>query len=79
MPDCNEELATFEVELILHICGYEKTAKHTVSAPNADKAKYEALLNETHNEPLTYEEFMNGDEWEDDFMIYNVYSVTLVV
>jgi hypothetical protein len=66
----------YQVKLTLIIGEYEKTTEHIVQAVNAELAGYTALCDETHNEPLSFSEYDDGVEWEDDFMIYRVYSVT---
>ena len=64
----------YAVELTLHLGEYEKSALNWVSAESPQDAEYQALCDETHNEPLSRESYAGGSEWWDDDMLYRVYS-----
>ena len=64
----------FKVDLIIYTGGYEKMVTHLVEADIEENARYDALCAETHNDPMSFSEFMNDMEWEDDCMGYRVYS-----
>lgn len=73
-----EDMPMFYVTLRLYIGGYEKCVSTFRRAANSDDAEYDALCGETHNEPLTRQQFDDGDEWWDDYMIYKIDSVERV-
>ena len=56
--------------------GYEKTIQSFRKANSIEDAAYDALVGETHNEPLTRKQHDNGDEWWDDCMLYRIDHVT---
>ena len=62
------------VSITILVNSYEKSSLHLVEADCKDNAIYDALCGETHNEPLSFEEFMNDVVWDDDGMIYQVRS-----
>ena len=66
------------VTLMIHLDGYEKSTKSSQAAINWADARYQALVGETHNTPLTRDEYDNGDEWWDDCMLYRVSHVKVV-
>lgn len=63
------------VTLLLRLGEYEKHVTQIQHTTSKDKAGYDALCDETHNEPLTRAQYNRGDEWWDDCYIYEVYSV----
>lgn len=71
-------LKQYEVVILVNVSGYEKQVMARVEANNEEDAMYEALCNETHNEPLTREQYDNGDEWWDDIFIYVIDSCNLI-
>lgn len=69
-------MSNFLISLRIHSDGYEKVIPHLITdVACEDDACYQALVNETHNTPLTREEYDNHEEWEDDCMIYRVCDV----
>jgi hypothetical protein len=64
----------FKVDLIVYVDGYEKMITHLVEADIEENARYDALCAETHNGQMSFSEFMNDMEWEDDCMGYRAYS-----
>lgn len=51
---------------------YEKCETTFRKAESEDDAAYAALVGQTHNTPLTREEYDNGEEWWDDYMVYRI-------
>ena len=60
----------FLVSLTIRLGDYEKNVDSFIEAMNKADAEFIALCNETHNEPLTREEFDQGKDWWDDYMVY---------
>lgn len=65
----------YVVEIEIIVGGYEKSASVTVEADSEIDACYKALVSETHNTPLTYQEYHNGDLWVDDIFTYRIMNV----
>lgn len=66
----------FIVKLKLHIGDYEKHTVQAIQAQDEAAAETKALDNETHNTDDAGRD-KNG-VWWDDYMIYQIYSVTAV-
>ena len=67
----------YYVTLELFICEYEKTSCSFQEADSPSQAEYNALYGETHNTDgvPSFDAWCEGsDDWEDDYMIYRVYS-----
>lgn len=54
----------------MYINDYQKSTHSVQEAENAQDAFFFAMVGETHNEPLTREEFDKGLNWYDDDMLY---------
>jgi len=64
------------VKLMLRIGDYEKHTVQAIQAQDEAAAEAKALENETHNTDDAGHD-INGDWW-DDYMIYQLYSITAV-
>ena len=64
----------YYVTIFINLGDYEKYNHVIVQADSREDAEYQALCDETHNTPLTREEFDNCDDWWDDYMLYSIYS-----
>ena len=68
----------YVVTLLLRLGEYEKHTRQLLEAESEDDACYLALCGETHNAPLTKEQYDNDDEWWDDCSIYEIDGVKVV-
>ena len=61
----------FKVVLRLYLGEYEKAVQYYVEASDANHATYQAICDETHNTPPTFEEWMEEQEfWDGDVGLY---------
>ena len=65
----------YAVDIRIHVCGYEKCTQHIIEADDEQIAEYQALCDETHNEPLTWKQFLKDEQWEDDIFVYTIDNV----
>lgn len=68
MSNSNQKLYVVTIEI--RMGEYEKDVTTFRLAESKEDAEYDALSGETHNDGLTREQFDNGEEWWDDYMVY---------
>ncbi|ACH64659.1 hypothetical protein VFMJ11_B0086 (plasmid) [Aliivibrio fischeri MJ11] len=74
MSNTTSSTSVYAVTLLIRLGDYEKHISKFIEADSEEDANYTALVNETHNEIMSREDYDNCAEWWDDYMIYSVYS-----